>query len=164
VQGGQSTGNLLDRPYFFRVLAGETVIGPLVVSKATGRASAIVAVPVRDDKGVIVGVLGASVYLDLLSARLQREMSIGGDMIFYSFDATPLLALEWDSQLILVDPSSLGPGILAVFEYMLARDEGTVRYRWANRWRTAIFRHSPVTGWWYVFGVVSGRSSATPPR
>ena len=164
VQEGPSSGNLSDRPYFPRVLAGETVIGPLVVSKATGRCSAIVAVPVRGEADVVVGVLGASVYLDQLSARLNNEMAVGEDMIFYSFDATPLLALEWDPQLIFVDPLSLGPEIRAVFEYMLSRDEGTIRYRWANRWRTVMFRRSHVTGWWYVFGVVGGHNAAAGPR
>lgn len=154
VQQGAS-GNLADRPYFPRLLAGETVIGDLVVSRSTGRSSAIVAVPIRDGS-IVVGVLGASVYLDQLSARLDYEMAIGERLIFYSFDDTPLLALEWDPDLIFVDPLSLGPEIREVFEYMMSRDAGTVRYRWANRWRTALFQRSQVTGWWYVVGVIAG--------
>lgn len=164
VQQGRSSGNLSDRAYFPHVLAGETVIGTLVVSKATGRCTAIVAVPVTNGGGVVVGVIGASVYLDQLSARLSAEMSIGAGLIFYSFDATPLLALEWDPQLIFADPFSLGPEIRAVFEYMLSRDEGSVRYRWAGRWRTVIFRRSAVTGWWYVVGAVSGEGASTRAR
>ena len=160
VQQGLSTGNLFDRPYFAHVIAGETVTGSLVVSRATGKSSAIVAVPVRNYAGLVVGVLGASVYLDQLSARLDDQMQIAEGMIFYSFDATPLLALEWDPQLILADPFSLGPAIREVFEYMLSRDEGTIRYRWADRWRTVIFRRSRLTGWWYVFGTVGGRGTA----
>ena len=161
VQQGQSSGNLSDRDYFPRVLAGDTVIGALVVSKATGKSSAIVAVPVMDD-GLVVGVLGASIYLDELSERLDAEMAFEETAIFYSFDATPLLALEWDPQLILVDPFSLGPEIRAVFEYMLWREEGTVRYRFRHQWRTVIFTRSQVTGWWYAFGEVSGNGGVTP--
>lgn len=153
VQEGHASGNLSDRPYFPHVLAGETVVGPLVVSKATRKCSAIVAVPITNDRGVVIGVLGASVYLDQLSARLNNEMAMSADMIFYSFDATPLLALEWDPQLIFVDPFSLGQDIREVFEYMLSLDEGTVRYRWTAEWRTVIFRRSTVTGWWYVVGI-----------
>jgi DNA-binding IclR family transcriptional regulator len=36
-----------------------------------------VAVPVRDEGDVLVGVLGASVHLDQLSARLENEMAVG---------------------------------------------------------------------------------------
>jgi methyl-accepting chemotaxis protein len=164
VQQGKSSGNLSDRDYFPRVLAGETVIGALVVSKATGKASAIVAVPVRGDGGVVVGVLGASVNLDELSDRLNHEMALGENVIFYSFDATPLLALEWDPQLTFVDPFSLGPEIRAAFEYMLSRDEGTVRYRFRNQWRTVIFKQSQVTGWWYAFGEVGGNEAEARSR
>ena len=160
VQQGLSSGNLSDRPYFSRVLAGETVIGTLVESKATGRYSAIVAERVLDEDSTVVGVLGASVYLDQLSTRLRDEMAINEGMIFYSFDAMPRLALEWDPQLIFADPLTLGVEIRAVFEFMLSRDEGTLRYRWANRWRTVMFRRSQVTGWWYVFGEVIGHTAA----
>lgn len=160
VQQGKSDGNLLDREYFIHVLAGETVIGPLVVSKATGRSTAIVAVPVQVETGAITGVLGASVYLDELSQRLDDEMALGEGTIFYSFDATPLLALQWDPSLIFVDPSSLGPEIRDAFEFMLSRSEGTVRYRFGNQWRTVIFRRSQVTGWWYALGVVQGNAAA----
>lgn len=160
VQQGQSSGNLSDRDYFPHVLAGETVIGALVVSKATGKASAIVAVPIRGEDNVVVGVLGASIYLDQLSDRLERDMALGENAIFYSFNATPLLALEWDPQLTFVDPFSLGPEIRAAFEYMLAREEGTVRYRFRNQWRTVIFKRSQVTGWWHAFGEVGGNGDA----
>jgi len=155
VQQGKSSGNLSDRAYFQQVLAGATVLGPLVVSKATGRCSAIVAVPIWGHHHDVVGVLGASIYLDQLSARLTAAMAIREDVIFYSFDSTPLLALEWDPDLVFVDPFSLGPEIRAVFEYMLQHDEGTVQYFWESRWRTVMFRRSPVTHWWYAFGVVN---------
>lgn len=158
VQQGQSTGNLSDRAYFQRALAGETVIGPLVVSKATGRSAAIVAVPIRSETGTVTGVLGASVYLDELSQRLNDEMALEADTIFFTFDATPLLALEWDPSLIFSDPFSLGPEIRAAFEYMLSCSEGTVHYRFRNQWRTVIFRQSQLTGWWYALGVVQGRA------
>lgn len=82
VQEGQATGNLSDRPYWPRLLAGQVVIGDLVVSRATGRKVAIVAVPVRGSDNAIVGVLGASVHLDSLSARIKSEMQLAPDHLF----------------------------------------------------------------------------------
>jgi hypothetical protein len=171
VQEGQSAGNLSERHYFQDALAGTAVVGRLIVSKATGRSAAVVAAPVVV-AGTVVGVFGASVYLDALSDRLASEMAIGDDLVFYSFGytfdyatvATLLVALEQDPQLIFVDPLLLDPEMRAVFEYMITREEGTVRYRWAGRWRTALFRRSPVTAWWYVFGVVSGEQPAAAAR
>lgn len=170
VQEGKAAGNLARRAYFPRVLAGQAVIGDLVTSTATGRSVAIVAVPVLRPDQRVAGVLGASVYLDLLSARIEREMDLDDTMIFFSFDAQPLVGLDWDPGLIFVDPTRLGQeDVSRAFRDMLAQKEGTTTYRFRGEARTVLFRQSPVSGWWYAFGIVpEGRSekrSASPtPR
>ncbi len=164
VQEGKAAGNLARRAYFPRVLAGETVIGDLVASTATGRSVAIVAVPVvRPDQNV-AGVLGASVYLDRLSARLEREMDLDDTMIFFSFDAQPLVGLDWDPGLIFIDPTRLGQEDLSrAFRDMLAQTEGVSSYLFRGKRRTVLFRQSPVTGWRYAFGLVPEGRDAKPP-
>lgn len=154
VQEGRAAGNLSGRAYFPRLLAGKTVIGDLVVSKATGRSVAIVAVPVmRPDKSV-AGMLGASVYLDQLSARLEKDMDLDQTMIFYSFDAAPLIGLDWDPHLIFTDPTKLSPDLSRAIGRMQAQEEGSTRYLFRGKQRTVLFRKSPLTGWWYVFGII----------
>jgi len=153
VQEGRASGNLSTRAYFPRLLAGQTVLGDLVVSKATGASVTVVAVPVvRPDK-TIVGVLGASVYLDKLSARLKEEMGLAEPLLFYSFDATPLVALHWDPGLIFVDPMALGEEVSRAFQTMLSREQGEITYRFRGTRRVLLYRKSPVTGWWYAFGI-----------
>jgi len=166
VQKGKSTGNLSTRAYFPKVLAGNAVIGDLVVSKATGKSVAIVAVPVtRPDKRV-VGVLGASVYLDQLGALLEREMDLDDTMIFFSFDAQPLVGLDWDPSLIFINPTQLGQEDLSLaFRQMLARKDGVSHYVFRGKPRTVLFRQSPVTGWWYAFGLIpEGRGTKQPAK
>ncbi|WP_243373832.1 cache domain-containing protein [Geotalea sp. SG265] len=148
-------GNLKSRPYFTRALAGKTVIGDLVVSKSTGKNVAVVAVPVLKDKDV-VGVLGCSVYLDKLSEQVKEEMALPSNVIFYSFDSRPLMALDWDTRLILRDPGELGPEVDKAFKEMLKKDQGTVSYTFRGKPRTVVFKKSPVTDWWYAVGVVQG--------
>jgi hypothetical protein len=164
VEEGKAAGNLSTREYFPRVLAGETVIGPLVISNATGKTSAIVAVPVSAQTGEVVGVLGASVDLVKLSALLEEQMALRDGMIFYSFDAEPLVALNWDPTLVFLDPFSLGPEIRAAFEEMLSHDQGVVRYTFRGQVRTVVYRRSPVTGWWYAFGLVGPGASGASSR
>lgn len=165
IQEGKAAGNLSDRAYFPRTLAGKTVFGELVVSKATGKNVAIVAVPVvRPDK-TVVGVLGSSVYLDQLSARLEKEMGLDKTMIFYSFNAAPLIGLDWDSHLIFSDPTKLSPDLGRAIDRMLAQEEGATSYSFRGRKRTVLFRKSALTGWWYVFGIIpEGRETKQAPR
>jgi len=154
VEGGLEPGNLADRPYFPRLLAGQRVLGDLVVSKSTGWSVAIAAVPVLGPDGTVTGILGSSIPLESLSDRIRQEMDLDDRMIFYSFDATPLLALVWDPDLILADPMQLGEDVAEAFLEMLAHEEGTVTYTFQGKRRTVIYRRSPVTQWWYAFGVL----------
>ncbi|WP_242345166.1 PDC sensor domain-containing protein [Anaeromyxobacter terrae] len=161
VQNGREKGNLSSRAYFPKALAGKTVVGDLVVSKATGKGVVIVAVPVKGRDGSVVGVLGASIYLDKLSARIREEMNLGDDLIFYTFDATPLLAIVWDPMLVFTNPKLLGPEVDKAFTEMLSKNEGVVRYTFREKQRTVVFRKSAVTGWWYAFGLVQAPQSAS---
>jgi hypothetical protein len=164
VQHGKEAANLSPRAYFSKLLAGQTVIGDLVVSKATGKPVAIVAVPVFGAGGVITGVLGASVYLDKLGEIIDREMDLDETMIFYSFDHSSLVALDWDPHLIFVQPRESGEADLArAFEEMLGKERGLVCYRFRGKQRTVMFRKSPVTHWWYAFGIIpEGRETTQP--
>ncbi|MGZ3689699.1 MAG: PDC sensor domain-containing protein, partial [Bdellovibrionota bacterium] len=117
-------GNLSDRPYWPQLLKGQTVMGALVVSRSTGEDTTIVAVPVYGADGKLVGALGASVYLDKLSDRLRDELGVTNE-IFYSFDSSPLIAVNWDPALIFADPTQLGPELSQVVNDMLTKSEGT---------------------------------------
>ena len=151
-------GSLSDRAYFPRALGGATVLGDVVVSRSTSRNTAIVAVPVRDRAGAVVGVLGASVHLDSLGALIRREMGgLEGNFRFFAIDSTPIGALNSDPTLIFTEPMKLGDeGMRKAFAEMLSRHEGSVTYSFQGRERTMLYRKSPITGWWYAFGVVRG--------
>jgi hypothetical protein len=155
VQQGPAAGNLADRPYWPRLMAGQTVIGDLVASRATGKSAAIVAVPVHGAQGAILGVLGSSVYLDSLSLRIKRELDLQPNQIFWSIDATPIGALQDDPEQIFLDPFDLGePELERAIQEMLSREEGVVNYRFRGKRRTVLYRKSQVSGWWYAFGRV----------
>lgn len=155
VQEGRAGGNLSDRPYWPRLLAGQTVIGDLVVSRATGRNTAIVAVPVRGDDNEVVGVLGASVHLDSLSTRIKQEMQLEPNQLFYSLDAEPLVGLHIDPQTIFLHPLEEGdPDVERAMREILSHEQGSVSYTFRGKRREVLYSKSPVIGWWYVFGVL----------
>ena len=155
VEQGRAAGNLSDRSYWPRLMAGQMVLGDLVASKATGKSTSIVAVPIRSATGSIVGVLGSSIYLDSLSLLLKREIDLRPDLIFFSVDATPIGALQDDPEQIFLDPYALNePELERAIREMLTREEGVVNYRFRGKGRTVLYRKSHVSGWWYAFGHV----------
>ena len=149
VQSDKEPGNLAGRDYFPMALAGQTVIGELVVSKSTDKPVAIVAVPVHGEKGAVVGVLGASVYLDQLSARLSWEMDLDDGVIFYAFDRTGRFSLQWDPSLIFLEAGEKAEEEASrAIEEMLSKQQGVMTHRFRGNDRIVLFRRSPVTGWW----------------
>ncbi len=156
---GRAPGNLSDRPYFSRLLAGKTVLGDLVVSRSTSRNTAIVAVPVRDARKAVIGALGASVYLDRLGEIVRGEMGdLEPGLVFFAIDAKPMGALHSDPSLIFTEPMKLGDeGMKRAFTRILSSDEGTVTYTFRGRSRTMLYRKSAVTGWWYALGTTGAR-------
>lgn len=103
---GLASGNLSDRDYFPRVMAGEMVIGDLVVSKSTGLRSMVAAVPVEDN-GEVVGVLGVSVFLEELSALVAADTGLSGEIVLYAVNDGGKVALHTDTALIMEDSSAI---------------------------------------------------------
>lgn len=134
-------------------MRGERPIGDLIASRSTGKPVAIVAVPVMGKDGKVVGVLGASIYLDQLSLLLTDEMRLRPGMLFWALDPHGTIALHSDSSNVFVQPGKLTPALAKVTADMLAQNSGTETYSYKGQTRTVIFRKSPVTGWTYGFGI-----------
>jgi hypothetical protein len=151
---GRASAKLSDREYFPRLLAGQAVIGQLVVSRSTKRNTAIVAVPVHGKNNSIVGALGCSVHLDSLSALIRNEMGgLDDGLFFFSFDAKPLVALHADPTIIFIEPMKQeDEGLQAAFREMMSGSEGEVKYIFRGVRRTVLYCKSPVTRWWYTLG------------
>ena len=107
VEKGLTDLNLSDRAYFKRLMTGEEIIGDLVLSKSTGKRTAIVAVPVRK-KGKIIGALGTSLSVEDISRMIDKKMVLPENMIFYALDQKGQAALHRVSALLFGYPSDVG--------------------------------------------------------
>jgi hypothetical protein len=154
VDKGIQPTSLSDRPYFARVLAGQVVVGELVLSRSTGKPVAVVAVPVRGTNGNVVGVLGASIYLDPLTALLKAELGNGPGTVFWAIDSHGITALHSDPSNIFNDAAKMSPELNRAIKHMLATDSGVENYSYKGKARTVIYRKSTLTGWTYGFGIV----------
>jgi methyl-accepting chemotaxis protein len=69
LDGAHKGIKLADRDYFKKAMAGETNIGDVVKSKASGNPVVIIAAPVKGSNGETVGVLAFIMKIDLLVER-----------------------------------------------------------------------------------------------
>jgi C4-dicarboxylate-specific signal transduction histidine kinase len=122
---GLTDQNLSNRTYFPGLMAGNNVLGDLVVSKSTGKKSFIVASPVIRE-GEVIGGLGASIFLDNLSNTIGEELALPDDMVFYATTAAGDVVLHSDTQLIFETSPHLAKNV--------------------------VYETSPLTGWRFALG------------
>ena len=147
---GLTDQNLRSRDYFAGLMAGKEVIGDLVISKSTGKRSAIIAVPVRQGDRVI-GALGVSMAMEKIAALVDDKIHFPKEVMFYALDRQGQIALHRQSTLLFEFAAQLGSeSLTAAVGDMLAKPEGTVRYEFQGAQREAIFIRTQATGWVYA--------------
>ena len=157
VEKGLTNLNLRDRQYFPRLMAGEEITGDLVISKTTGKRTAIVAVPIMKN-GKIIGALGASLAVEGISRMLDEKMGLPGNVIFYALDQKGQTSLHRVSALLFAYPSDMGSKSLTkTVGEMLSKPEGTVTYDFYGE-RVVVFKKFPLTGWVFAIGIVTGKT------
>jgi hypothetical protein len=153
ITSGKQPSTVADRPYFQRAMQGKRTVGDLLASRSTGKAVAVVAIPVIGKGGKVSGLLGASIYLDQLSLLLVGEMHLRPGMLFWALDPHGTIALHSDTSNVFVQPGKMTPELQQVTARMLAQHSGTETYSYKGQTRTVIYRKSPLTGWTYGFGI-----------
>jgi hypothetical protein len=142
--------NLRDRIYFPALMDGMKIMGDLVISKATGERSAIIAVPVEAN-GKIVGAVGVSLFLDKLSEQISADLDLRPGVTFFALAPNGLTTLNRKADRQFLDPREQGSETLkrAATE-MLAGTSGMTTYEFDGVTKNAIYRTSALTGWKYA--------------
>jgi hypothetical protein len=151
--------SLKDRVYFPDLMVGMKITGALVISKATGQRSAIIAVPVKVD-GKVIGALGASLFLDKLSEQINAALNLRQGITFFALAANGLTTLNRKTDRHFLDPREQESKTLkrAATE-MLAGTSGKTTYEFDNVTKNAIYGTSELTGWKYAIAY-----GATPEK
>ena len=148
--------SLRDRAYFPDLMAGMKITGALVISKATGQRSAIVAVPVKVNSKV-VGAVGVSLFLDKLSEQVNAALDLRSGVTFFALAPNGLTTLNRMTDRHFLDPRELGSETLkrAATE-MLEGTSGKTTYEFDNVTKNAIYRTSALTEWKFAiaFGAI----------
>ena len=152
VEKGYTGLNLFDRPYFPGLMAGQSVLGTLVISRSTGKRSVIIAEPVRV-ANLVIGGIGVSYSVDQLSREIDQTMQLPPAAVFYALDMNGRTALHRDATLMFEYPSDMGSDSLtAAVAQMLSEASGTVEYIFRGMHKTVLFEQSSVLGWVFALG------------
>ena len=122
-----------------------------MTSRSTGRLSAVIAVPVMED-GTVTGIMGTSVYLDLLTGKITSELSLPSSIEFYALTPDGHYVLNSVEARILQDPALLGnqTSFGRAIQEIIHGTSGTASYDLEGATWNASFTTSPFTGWKFV--------------
>lgn len=148
--GGETDQNLKDRLYFPSLMSGKEVFGDLVISKSTGHRSVIIAVPVSME-GKVIGAVGVSLRVRLLSQLVDTYMPLPGNSYFYALERDTRIALHRKAERMFQTPSDVGDEALGEeFRRLLnARNSGSFEYTLHGKKIASIFELSPTLGWYF---------------
>jgi hypothetical protein len=147
VDEGLMKVKLSDRRYFPGLMSGQRIVGDIVVSKSTGKRSAVIAVPVREG-GNVIGAIGVSLFLDELSAQIGSALGLRADAGFFALAPSGELVLHKMTDRNFLNPRELGSeDFKKVTHEMLANSSGVTSYEFDKVARRVIYRASPLTRW-----------------
>ena len=150
--------SLKDRVYFPDLMAGMKITGALVVSKATGQRSAIIAVPVEAN-GKVVGAVGVSLFLDKLAEQINAALDLRQGIAFFALAPNGMTTLHRKTDRHFLDPRELGSATLkTAATEMLSGTSGKTTYEFDDMTKHAIYGTSALTGW--KFAIAFGAAPA----
>jgi uncharacterized protein (TIGR02246 family) len=145
--------NLSGRPYFPALIAGQSVLGNLVISLSTRKRSVIIAEAVFNRIQQVIGGIGISYPVDQLSQEIDSQMQLPAQIVFYALDLNGQTALHRDPALMFEYPSDMGsPSLRSAVEEMLTKQSGTVTYVFRDMRKTVFFERSSILGWVFALG------------
>jgi len=155
--------NLADRAYFKTLMAGNQVKGFPIYGRSSGKKSALMAVPiVRDNK--VIGALGASVFLDELHARLNRDLALPPGYVWYVLDSGGNTMLHQDGDFIFMNALTQGSQSLReALSEALKHESGEMQYVLGGD-RHAHYRKLPSMDWWMVLAKTGEEALQVPPQ
>ena len=136
--------NIADRAYFKGISGGAaSVVSEVLIAKGTGKASVILAVPIKDDQAKLRGCLLGVVDLDKLSKYIAQT-KIGATGYAFLVDNTGKIVAHPDEKLVkeMADLSAVKPVQAAI-----SRQTGVTDYEYEGAKKLAGYSFVPSAGW-----------------
>ena len=166
---GLAEQKINDRPYFDPLMKGQVIAGELVISRSTGKKSAVIAVPVLRG-GRVTGAVGTSLYLDDMAGLIDEKLDLPEDMTFYALDGHGRTALHRDPGMMFEFPGAQDSRTLAkAAGEIISKEEGIALYEFSGMSKTVFYKRSALTDWHFALGfqepvLNSGKEAAVDPE
>ncbi|PAB57154.1 methyl-accepting chemotaxis protein, partial [Anaeromicrobium sediminis] len=141
-------GNIAGRDYFPKVMAGQVVVSEPVISKSTGNPIVVVAAPIKDDSRNVVGLIGGTVNLSLITDLVNAE-KLGETGYAYMINQEGLVMAHPKEEMIL-KYNALQTGSASQIDLtkkMVKGEASVYNYEFGGAKKFAAYAPLHTTGW-----------------
>ncbi|WP_212636887.1 methyl-accepting chemotaxis protein [Desulfacinum hydrothermale] len=136
-----------DRAYFKRAKeAGRPVIGQVIVSKISKEPVAVISVPLKNEKGQFLGIVGVTLKVGFL-AETVSQTKVGTAGYAYMTDKEGTIIAHPDKKLILKLNLHKVPGLEPLAAAMDSGKSGVVEYRFRGADKISGYAPVGINGW-----------------
>jgi hypothetical protein len=113
----------------------------------------------------VVGAIGASVFLDDLHAKLNRDLALPSGYTWFVLDGKGKTLLDKDSDFIFMNALTQGsPSLREAVSQALKHDSGAISYELNGVPRNGYYRKLPEMGWWMFLVKTEASEIRVPPQ
>jgi methyl-accepting chemotaxis protein len=137
--------DLSTREYFQKAAAGQVALSEPLLSKVSGNPIFVVAVPVRNASGTVLGVLGGVIKIDRMTDVFTQRIKIGQNGYAFVLDKDGDVIGHPDKSFIL----NLNVANTEYGRVILREKDGVYRYWFEeqDQWKVMGYSDMPITGW-----------------
>ena len=143
-----ATGSIADRDYFPKAMKGETTVGDPVVSKSTGKAIIVIAAPIKDAMGSVIGMVGATIELTNLTDIVNAE-KFGKTGYAFMMDEKGIVMADPDENIVFKENflQNTNKTLAEMAKKMTAGENGIGYYEYNGQRKLAAYAPIKITGW-----------------
>lgn len=141
-------GDISFRKYFDKVMTGKTVVSEPVISMTTGNPVIIMAAPIKDDRGNIIGLIGGDVNLSDITDIVNAE-KLGDTGYAYMINKEGLVMAHPKKEMILQynDLKDESKSFVEIIRKMINREHGIGYYEFEGIKKISSYMPVKSTDW-----------------
>lgn len=136
--------DLSERDYFTAVMTqNKTVISDVIVSKTTGKPAVVIATPIHDLSGKVIGILGGTLDLSMIESY-RSEIKMGDSGYAFITDTLGSVLAHPDTTMV---EERTDISDMEIVQKALALEHGTMVYEYEGNRVFGSYTAVPSTGW-----------------
>jgi methyl-accepting chemotaxis protein len=149
---GPANANLSDRDYFKEVLStGKTAVSSLLISKSTGKKIFVIAVPVFNQSGKIIGIVADAVKADAIDEMISN-IKFGKSGYGFLLDKTGLFVVHPLKEMVMKENITkvsklITPSLAELGKRVVSEPTGYGTYSFLGQEKILVWDRVPSTGW-----------------